>query len=76
MNYDIINKNEKSKDYCKADYNNVYCFFITIFSIPAFFRFPDVTEGWYGQQKYCCKKAEHVVMISFAIVFGLLVFSS
>ena len=41
-----ITKNEKSKDYCKADQNNMYCFFITIFrlAIPAFFRFADVTE--------------------------------
>ena len=33
--------NEKSKDYyCKADDNNVYCFFITIIqlAIPTFFR--------------------------------------
>ena len=38
--------NEKSKDYCKDDQNNVYCFYITIFRlvIPAFFRFTDVTE--------------------------------
>ena len=40
-------KNERSKDYCKADQNNVYCFF-TI----------------------------HVVLISFAVVFGLFVFDS
>ena len=40
-------KNERSKDYCKADQNNVYCFF-TI----------------------------HVVLISFAVVFGRLVFGS
>ena len=26
-------KNEKSKDYCKADQNNVYCSFITIFRL-------------------------------------------
>ena len=38
-------KNERSKDYCKADQNNVSCFF-TI----------------------------HVVLISFAVVFGPLVF--
>ena len=38
-------KNEKSKDYCKADQNNVYCFFIKIFrlAIPAFFMSTDVT---------------------------------
>ena len=37
-------KNEKSKDYCKADQNNVYCFFIAIFrlAILAFFRLTDV----------------------------------
>ena len=40
-------KKEKSKDYCKADQKNVYCFF-TI----------------------------HVVLISFAVVFGLLVVGS
>ena len=26
-------KNKKSKDYCKADPKNVYCFFITIFRL-------------------------------------------
>ena len=26
-------KNEKSKDYCKADHNNVYCFLRTIFRL-------------------------------------------
>ena len=30
-------KNDKSKDYCKADLNNEYCFFIIVFrlAIPA-----------------------------------------
>ena len=39
-------KNEKSKDYCKADLRQRVLFFITIFrlAIPAFFRFTDVTE--------------------------------
>ena len=39
-------KNEKSKDYCKADQNNVYCFFMIIFRLatPAFFKFTNVTE--------------------------------
>ena len=39
-------KNEKSKDYCKADQNNVYCFFMIIFRLatPAFFKFTDVTD--------------------------------
>ena len=39
-------KNEKSKDYCKADLKQREVVFITIFrlSIPAFFRFTDVTE--------------------------------
>ena len=39
-------KNEKSKDYCKADLKERVLFFITIFrlAIPAFFRFTDVTE--------------------------------
>ena len=39
-------KNEKSKDYCKADSEQRVLFFITIFrlAIPAFFRFTDVTE--------------------------------
>jgi len=38
-------KNEKSKDYCKADFKQRVLFFITIFrlAIPAFFRFTDVT---------------------------------
>ena len=42
----LITNNEKSKDYCKTDQNNMYCFFITIFrlAITAFFRFADVTE--------------------------------
>ena len=31
-------------------------------------------EGWYGQPKYCCKKAIHVVLLRFAVVSGLLVF--
>ena len=37
-------KNEKSKDYCKADLRQHVLFFITIFrlAIPAFFRFTDV----------------------------------
>ena len=30
-------------------------------------------EGWYGQPKYCYKKQYNVVLISFAVVFGLLV---
>ena len=36
-------------------------------------------ESWYDQPKYCYGKAIHVIMISFAVVFGLtsfLVFSS
>ena len=40
-------KNEKSKDYCKADLKQRVLFlFLTIFrlAIPAFFRFTDVTE--------------------------------
>ena len=43
-------KNEKSKDYCKADQNNVYCFFMIIFRLatPAFFKFTDVTEFMEG----------------------------
>ena len=41
-----LTKNEKSRDYCKADQSNVYCFVLTIFRLatPAFFRFTDVTE--------------------------------
>ena len=37
-------KREKSENYCKADHNIVYCFFITIFrlAMPAFFKFTDV----------------------------------
>ena len=42
----IWNKNEKSKDYCKADLKQRLLFFKTIFrlAIPAFLRFTDVTE--------------------------------
>ena len=42
----ISTKNDKSKDYCKADLKQRVLFFITIFrlAIPAFFRFTDVTE--------------------------------
>ena len=42
-------KNEKSKDYCKAD-NNMYCFFRTTFRLvtPAFFRLTNVTELMIG----------------------------
>ena len=38
-------KNEKSKDYCKADSEQRVLFFITIFrlAVPAFFRFTDVS---------------------------------
>ena len=31
-------------------------------------------EGWCGQPKYCYNKTIHVALISFAVVFGLLVF--
>ena len=44
-------KNEKSKERdCKADQNNVYCFFMIIFRLatPAFFKFTDVTEFMEG----------------------------
>ena len=59
----------------------MYCFFRTIFwlGIPSFFGCTDVTkqkkpeEGWYGQPKYCSKRAIHVV-ISFAVVSGLFSF--
>ena len=39
-------KNEKSKDFCKADLKQRVLFFTTIFrlAIPAFFRFTDVTD--------------------------------
>ena len=30
---DKIAKNETSEDYCKADHNNIYCFFIVIIPI-------------------------------------------
>ena len=42
----FVDKNEKSKDYCKADLKQRVLFFIRIFwlAIPAFFRFTDVTE--------------------------------
>ena len=50
MAYKGRTKKEKSKDYCKTDQDNVYCFFITIFrlAIPAFSRFTDVTEFMIG----------------------------
>ena len=43
-------KPKKSKEYCHADHNNVYCGFIKIFrlAIPAFFRFTDVNEFMIG----------------------------
>ena len=42
-------KHNKSRDYCKADHDNI-CFFITIFwlAIPAFFRFTDVNKLMIG----------------------------
>ena len=45
-----VDKNQKSKHYCKADQTNVYCFFLTIFRLatPAFFRFTDVPEFMIG----------------------------
>ena len=50
MAYKGRTKKEKSKDYRKADQDNVYCFFITIsrLAIPAFFRLTDVTEFMIG----------------------------
>ena len=33
-------------------------------------------EGWYGEPKYCYEKTKQVVLISFAVVFGLLVLCS
>ena len=34
-------------------------------------------EGWYAQPKYCYKKKQYTLFwISFAVVFGLLVFGS
>ena len=33
-------------------------------------------KDWYSQPKYCYEKTIHVVLISFAVVFGLLVFGS
>ena len=43
--YHKEHSNKKSKDSCKANDNNVCCFFITIIqlAIPTFFRFTDVT---------------------------------
>ena len=63
--YDDEPKNDRSRNYCKADRNHVDCFFITIFrlAIPALFRFT---------MRY--EKAIHLVTISFAVAFGLLVF--
>ena len=47
-----------AKNYCKADYNNLHCFSVTIFrlAIPAFFRFTEVTEWFTGFQVYRCTK--------------------
>ena len=42
-----------------------------ISAIPAFYK-PE--EGWYGQPKYCYEKAIDAFMISFAVVFRILVF--
>ena len=52
---------------------------MTIFrqAIPAFFsNICKLEEGWYGQPKYCYEKTIGVVLISFEVVFGLLVFGS
>ena len=47
--YNWRTKNEKSKDYCKADLKQRVLFFITVFrlAIPAFFRFTDVLHILY-----------------------------
>ena len=70
-----------SKEYCKAD-NNVQC----IAFLKQYFGWEyhpssgvqmlqnkKPEEGWYGQPKYCSKRAIHVV-ISFAVVSGLFFF--
>ena len=67
-----------SKEYCKAD-NNLQC----IAFLEQYFGWEyhpssgvqmlqnkKPEEGWYGQPKYCSKRAIHVVM-SFAVVSGL-----
>ena len=43
------------------------------------FKFSNICkpeEGWFGQPKYCYKKQYTLFQISFAVVFGLLVFVS
>ena len=62
-------KTRSTKTNAKLIHNNVYCFFRTIFrlAIPAFFRFTDVISY---------KKQYTLLWISFAVVFGLLVFGS
>ena len=53
--------------------NNFYCEILHLYNI-VIPIINSAEEGWYGQPKYCCKKAIHVVLISFAVVSGLLLF--
>ena len=53
--------------------NNFYCDILHLYNI-VIPIINSAEEGWYGQPKYCCKKAMHVVLISFAVVSGLLLF--
>ena len=69
-------KTEKSKEYCQADHNNVYCGFINIFrlAIPAFFTFTDFTEFMIGITIFYGSTALFLFtfkMISFAFAFLL-----
>ena len=42
----LTTKNEKSKDYCKADLKQRVLFFVTV----------RPEEGWYGQPNFCYRK--------------------
>ena len=53
--------------------NNFYCDILHLYNI-VIPIINSAEEGWYGQPKYCCKKAIHVVLLRFAVVSGLLVF--
>ena len=68
------------RHFCLSLLNNFYCDILHLYNfvIPTI-KFSNICkpeEGWYGQPKYCYEKTIHVVLISFAVVFGLLVFGS
>ena len=68
------------RHFCLSLLSNFYCGILNLYNIVWSYRkFSSICkpeEGWYGQPKYCYEKTIHVVLISFAVVFGLLVFDS